>query len=192
MAKMHHKYLYQPRPRGESIAGMKFFGRHLHEGASHLTWTIFFRLVGIDAAISTGLTYLTGCLEHSILATALPLPFYLLLFVVIFLGLAIFYAVTMRFRMPPKVRIISAFYGNSAENEVSVVEYLKAYPRNALALQVDNNLLDGLPDPAPCILPKKILTVRYSFGNDTVWETSRGEGEWLTLPDLTDQKRKIS
>jgi hypothetical protein len=172
---------------GGRIASMGFFGRHLHEGVTHLTWAVCFKLIGVDALISSGLTLANGQIEHGT-----PLPFSWRLFGALFLGLVIFYAATMRFRIPPKVKIHSAEYGNSPDNAVTVEKYLKAYPKNAIVLQVDNNVLDGLPDPAPKILPKKTLTVRYSFGNNTVWETSAEEGELIALPARADRRKKIS
>jgi hypothetical protein len=89
-----------------------------------------------------------------------------------------------------KLVIHSAFYGNTPENEVSVLPKLNTLPKDAFAIYVTNNNLDA--DPAPNIPPKKRLRVRYSYGNDIVFETSYEESEWMVLPDPTNRKRIIS
>jgi len=91
---------------------------------------------------------------------------------------------------PSKLVIHSAFYGNSPEREESVIQRIRELPIDALAISVTNNVLGC--DPAPNIPPRKRLRVRYSYGSDTFFETSREKGEILVLPDPTDRKRIIS
>jgi hypothetical protein len=94
------------------------------------------------------------------------------------------------FSLASKLTIHAAFYGNTPENEVSVLPKLISLPKDAFAIYVTNNNVDA--DPAPNIPPKKRLRVRYSYGNDTIFETYSEEGEWMTLPDPTNRRREIS
>ena len=86
--------------------------------------------------------------------------------------------------------IHSAYYGNSPDREESVIEVLNQLPKDALAISVNNNVLNC--DPAPSIPPKKRLRVRYSYGNDAVFETSCIEGERLVLPENTEIRKLMT
>jgi len=89
-----------------------------------------------------------------------------------------------------KLVIHSAYYGNSPDREESVLERLKQLPLDAMAIQVNNNVLDC--DPAPNIPPKKRLRVKYSYGSDAIFETSCIEGERLVLPENSELRKMQS
>jgi hypothetical protein len=80
-----------------------------------------------------------------------------------------------------KLKIRSASYGAGDPNDVDVTDTLsKMIPRDALAVMVDNNLIAGLPDPAPNV--PKALTVHYTFGTSDVVPVVVKEHSLLILP----------
>lgn len=188
---------------------MKSLVENLGEGLKHLTWSFIWKFLGVEAVISVAATASAAWAWHAVhVATgsySLPLGLYLVIALLIFCAMTLFAILVLvlhnsvnrvpvvdpqTFPSPPsKLVIRGAFYGNSADGEVSVLPRLNSLPKDAFAIYVTNNNLGA--KPAPNIGPKKRLRVRYSFGDDTVWETSREEGELLVLPDPTNQKRQI-
>lgn len=80
-----------------------------------------------------------------------------------------------------KLRKRSASYGAGDPNDVDVTDTLaKMIPRDALAVTVDNNLIAGIPDPAPSV--PKALTVHYTFGTSDVVPVVVKEHSLLVLP----------
>jgi ribosomal protein L14E/L6E/L27E len=88
-----------------------------------------------------------------------------------------------------KLVIHAAYYGNTPENELSVIGRVNEAVRDALAIQVNNNVLGC--DPAPNIAPRKRLRVKYSYGTGTIFEASCIEGEWLVLPENTELRKLL-
>jgi hypothetical protein len=193
----------------ESIPEMKNLRENIGEGLRHLTWSFIWKFLGAEALITAAATGAAVGARHLIHIAAgsysLPLSFYLVIALLIFCAMTLFAILVLMLhnsvnsapttqpqQLPPspsKLSIRGAFYRNSPENEVSVLPRLNSFPKDAFAILVTNNNMDV--DPAPSIGPKKRLRVRYSYGNETVFETSREEGEWLVLPDPTDRKRQI-
>jgi hypothetical protein len=189
----------------ERIFDMKSIKDWFKHGLTHLTLSFVFALFGIDAALSAAATWITRQAQVYLGLSALPTHFYVLLGVLIFCAITLFAILILILHKsaqsnaqsslqnpspPSKLVIHSAFYGNTPENEVSVLPKLNSLPKDAFAIYVTNNNVDA--EPAPNIPPKKRLRVRYSYGNDTVYETTSEESEWMVLPDPTDRKRIIS
>ncbi len=187
---------------------MKPLREHVGEGLKHLAWSFVWKFLGAEALISVGATGAAAWAWHLAHAAsvALPLSFYVVVALLMFCAMTLFAilvlvlhnsvnrvspaAVEPQPSPPPSSLVIrGAFYGNSADNEVSVLPRLLSLPRDAFAIYVTNNNVDA--EPSPNIGGKKRLRVRYSYLNDAVWETSREEGEWLVLPDPTDRKKQI-
>lgn len=86
---------------------------------------------------------------------------------------------------PEKLVIHSAVYGTGPIDDVSVTERLRPAVRDALVVPVDNNLVPR--DPA--IGKVKRLAVEYSYGNPSIQQASRLEGERLVLPEDSEIQR---
>lgn len=185
---------------------MMSFEKWIEHGIAHLTLQFVFAVFGVELFVSTAATWTVHLVQKLIFSGVEPPPhFYVVLGILIFCALSLFaIMISMLHRMaidkpaipipplpiPSKLVIHSAFYGNTPENEVSVLPKLNSLPKDAFAIYVTNNNVDA--EPAPGIPPKKRLRVRYSYGNETVFETSREESEWMVLPDPTDRERIIS
>src|ERR1700678_2081771 len=66
----------------------------------------------------------------------------------------------------PKLIIKSALYGVGNYADEEIADSLNSKTKDALAFYVNNNLISGLPDPAPNLPPGKKLQVSYLFGGD--------------------------
>jgi hypothetical protein len=84
-------------------------------------------------------------------------------------------------QLPSKLAIHSAYYGNSPQTDADVTARLKALPREGLVISVNNNELGC--DPAPNQWPAKRLRVKYSYGNDVVFEATCPEHSRMVLPE---------
>ena len=82
---------------------------------------------------------------------------------------------------PSKLVIHSAYYGNSLITDRDVTARLKELARDGLVISVNNNELGC--DPAPNQPPAKRLRVKYSYGNDSVFEVTRPEHSRMVLPE---------
>jgi hypothetical protein len=78
-----------------------------------------------------------------------------------------------------KLMIHSAVYGTGPIDDMVVTHNLRTAVRDALVVPVDNNLVPR--DPA--IGKVKRLAVEYSYGNPSIQQASRLEGERLVLPE---------
>lgn len=85
----------------------------------------------------------------------------------------------------PKLIIHSAVYGTGPIDDVPITERLRTSVRDALVVPVDNNLVPR--DPA--IGKVKRLAVEYSYGNPSIQQASRLEGERLVLPEDSEIQR---
>jgi hypothetical protein len=85
-----------------------------------------------------------------------------------------------------KLVIHSAYYGTGPENDQDVIEAIKQLPVDGLVIPVDNNALQC--DPAPN-RPGKRLRVKYSYGNDKVYEVSMFENSRMVLPEKYEQNK---
>lgn len=84
-----------------------------------------------------------------------------------------------------KLVIHSAVYGTGPVDDMSVTERLRTAVKDALVVPVDNNLVPR--DPA--IGKTKRLAVEYSYGNPSIQQASRLEGERLVLPEDSEIQR---
>ena len=84
----------------------------------------------------------------------------------------------------PKLIIKSALYGVGNYADEEIADRLNSKTKDALAFYVNNNLISGLPDPAPNLPPGKKLQVSYLFGGDPKPRTAiRNEHEFMVLPE---------
>jgi hypothetical protein len=187
---------------------MRPLREHIGEGLRHLTWSFIWKFLGAELLITAAATGAAAEVWRSIHALySLPLGFYLMLALLIFCAMTLFAILVLILHRsvaalpvaqsqppipsrPSKLAIHSAFYGNTPENEEPVAEKIKSMPTEALAFEVGFSTLRT--DPAANIPPAKTLRVVYSYGNDTKWETSAKEGEWIYLPAPPDKKKRIS
>lgn len=78
---------------------------------------------------------------------------------------------------PPKLKIISAYYGVGGVKDVNVTDVVQKHGNDAMAFVVTNDELGVDPLPGQ---PKR-LQVEYTYGS-TRREVSRPEGEFIVLP----------
>jgi hypothetical protein len=97
------------------------------------------------------------------------------------------YDVYDRRRPVSRLVIHSAVYGAGPANDMDVAEILRRQTKDALAVQISNDLFGR--DPAPN-LPKR-LRVEYSYGNPHVLTVERPEATRLVLPEDSWQQYQI-
>lgn len=190
---------------------MKSLRENISEGLRHLAWSFIWKFLGAAATISglaTGAVREMNVVYSPAIAYRLPLSFYAVVALLIFCAITLFAILVLVLHnsvnmvvplvehepLSPsssKLVIRGAFYGDSKENEKSVLPHLKSLPKDAFAILVADNNMNVCANPATSIGTKRRLRVIYSYGNETVFETSRNDGEWLVLPDPTDRKIKL-
>lgn len=179
---------------------MNFITRKTTEGLSHLGWTVFWHIVGVDVVVTTISDGVIAKFHSTLGIPTLPTQFYVIFWILVFcavlLCFVLSFVIDVAFKSTsnptkeipktsngPKSRlkIISAFYELDADHSEDVTDRMNQLPREGLVITVDNNTMGC--DPAPNVPPGKYLRVRYTYGNDVIREIRLPENSRMVIPE---------